>query len=138
MTNVLELRGITKRFPGVLANDKVDITLREGKILALLGENGAGKSTLIKILAGAYSDFDGEIRIQGQLERPRSPLHANDLGVAVIYQELSLIGSMSVADNIFLGRPSTHGGVVEDVIGALVALVPIRRDEAPGARLLVL
>ena len=66
MTNVLELRGITKRFPGVLANDHIDITLREGKILALLGENGAGKSTLMNILYGLYKPDEGQIIVRGQ------------------------------------------------------------------------
>ncbi len=66
MTNVLELRGITKRFPGVLANDKIDITLREGKILALLGENGAGKSTLMNILYGLYKPDEGTITVRGK------------------------------------------------------------------------
>ena len=66
MTNVLELHGITKRFPGVLANDKVDITLREGKILALLGENGAGKTTLMNILYGLYKPDEGKILVRGQ------------------------------------------------------------------------
>ena len=79
----------------------------------LAGENGAGKSTLISILGGIHTVFDGTITIEGQNVRPRSPLEATSLGVAVIHQELSVIGAMSVADNIFLGRvPTTHIGFV--------------------------
>jgi ABC-type sugar transport system ATPase subunit len=88
----------------------------------LAGENGAGKSTLIKILAGVHTDFEGTIEIAGKPVRPESPLAANALGVAVIYQELSLVPSMSVADNIFLGRPRTGpAGLVDD---------PTQRSEA--------
>ena len=82
MTNVLELRGITKRFPGVLANDKVDITLREGKILALLGENGAGKTTLMSILYGLYRPDEGQIFVRGQevnIQNPTMPLRAGSV-----------------------------------------------------------
>jgi ABC-type sugar transport system ATPase subunit len=111
---LVEMRGITKRFGNVTVLDNVDFDLRAGEVHVLAGENGAGKSTLIKILAGAHADFDGEIRIQGQSVRPKSPLHANELGVAVIYQELSLIGPMSVADNIFLGRSNTRAGFMDD------------------------
>src|SRR6202034_3972524 len=75
-------------------------------------ENGAGKSTLIKILAGIHTDFQGRIEIQGRQVRPRSPLEAAALGVAVIHQELSLIGPMSVADNVFLGRTPSRAGFV--------------------------
>jgi ribose transport system ATP-binding protein len=113
-TPLVEMRGITKRFGGVAVVDGVSFDLRRGEVHVLAGENGAGKSTLIKILAGAYAEFQGEIRINGELVRPTSPLHANELGVAVIYQELSLIGALSVADNIFLGRPLSRGGFVDD------------------------
>jgi ABC-type sugar transport system ATPase subunit len=111
---LVEMRGITKRFGNVMVLDHVDFDVRAGEVHVLAGENGAGKSTLIKILAGAHTDFEGEIRIQGQSVRLASPFHANQLGVAVIYQELSLIGPMSVADNIFLGRPETRAGLVDD------------------------
>jgi ABC-type sugar transport system ATPase subunit len=121
------MRGITKRFGSVTVLDNVDFDLRAGEVHVLAGENGAGKSTLIKILAGAHTDFDGEIRIQGQPARPKSPSHANELGIAVIYQELSLIGPMSVADNVFLGRPQTHAGFVNDRAHEAAAREYLRR-----------
>jgi ribose transport system ATP-binding protein len=111
---LIEMRGITKRFGGVAVVDGVSFDLRGGEVHVLAGENGAGKSTLIKILAGAYTEYEGDIRINGELVKPTSPLHANELGVAIIYQELSLIGSMNVADNIFLGRSISRGGFVDD------------------------
>ncbi|HEX3602065.1 MAG TPA: sugar ABC transporter ATP-binding protein [Lacipirellulaceae bacterium] len=111
---LVEMKGITKRFGGMPVVDSLSFDLRRGEVHVLAGENGAGKSTLIKILAGAYTEYEGEIRINGKLGRLTSPLHANELGVAVIYQELSLIGSMSVADNIFLGRSISRGGFVDD------------------------
>lgn len=112
--SLVAMRGITKRFGNITVLENVNFDLRAGEVHVLAGENGAGKSTLIKILAGVYPQFDGDIHINGQLVRPRSPVHANELGVAVIYQELSLIGSMSVADNIFLGRQKSHGGFVDE------------------------
>ena len=112
---LVEMRGITKRFGNVTVLDHVNFDLRAGEVHVLAGENGAGKSTLIKILAGAHTDFDGEIRIHGQSVRPKSPYDASELGVSVIYQELSLIGPMSVADNIFLGQSRTHAGFVDDM-----------------------
>jgi ABC-type sugar transport system ATPase subunit len=84
-----------------------------GEVLVIAGENGAGKSTLIKILGGVHRDFAGVIEIDGRPARPQSPLEANALGVAVIYQELSLVPSMSVADNIFLGRSIARYGLVD-------------------------
>jgi ABC-type sugar transport system ATPase subunit len=104
--------GITKRFDGVTVLEDVQFELRAGEVHALAGENGAGKSTLIKILAGVHTEFEGRIEINGGEVRPKTPLEANALGVAVIHQELSLIGSMSVADNIFLSRMPTRAGLV--------------------------
>src|SRR5688572_24197932 len=91
MTNVLELRGITKRFPGVLANDKVDITLREGKILALLGENGAGKTTLMNILYGLYKPDEGQIFVRGQEVDIQSPNDAIARGIGMVHQHFMLV-----------------------------------------------
>lgn len=105
--------GITKRFDGVTVLEDVQFELRAGEVHALAGENGAGKSTLIKILAGVHTEFEGRIEINGREVRPKTPLEANALGVAVIHQELSLIGSMSVADNIFLSRMPTRAGLVQ-------------------------
>lgn len=103
---LLQMKGITKQFPGVLALNNVDLELCAGEVLALLGENGAGKSTLIKILSGAYRQDKGEIHIEGVLQNYKTPREANDMGVAVIYQELNYLNDLSVAENIFLNRPA--------------------------------
>ena len=108
MTNVLEMRGIRKAFPGVVALDGVDLSLNAGEVHMLLGENGAGKSTLMKILSGAYRKDSGEIRVQGQAVEIGSPRDALRLGIRVIYQELNLISHLSVAENVFLGAAPTR------------------------------
>ena len=111
---VLEMRGIRKTFPGVVALDGVDLTLHAGDVHMLLGENGAGKSTLMKILGGAYRKDAGEIRMNGAAVDIDSPRAARDLGIRVIYQELNLVPHLSVAENIFLGDlPSRFAGVVD-------------------------
>jgi ribose transport system ATP-binding protein len=111
---VLEMRGIRKAFPGVVALDGVDLTLEAGAVHMLLGENGAGKSTLMKILSGAYRRDAGEIRVNGQPVDIRSPRDALALGIRVIYQELNLVPQLSVAENIFLGAaPVRWGGIVD-------------------------
>ena len=111
---LLEMRGITKGFPGVRALKGVSLDVRAGEVRALLGENGAGKSTLMNILAGVFSDYGGEIRIDGHPVPIRSPLAARNLGIAMIHQELNLIPELSVADNIFLGRePHTRRGTID-------------------------
>jgi ribose transport system ATP-binding protein len=109
---LVRLTGITKRFGPVTVLRDVHFEGRAGEVHVLAGENGAGKSTLIKILGGVHTDFQGGIELEGRPARPRSPLEANALGVAVIHQELSLIGPMSVGDNIFLGRTPTRAGFV--------------------------
>ncbi|MFZ5829890.1 MAG: sugar ABC transporter ATP-binding protein [Planctomycetota bacterium] len=111
---LVQMTGISKRFGPVEVLSDVSFEVRSGEVHVLAGENGAGKSTLIKILAGVHTDFHGRIEIAGREVRPRSPLEARDRGVAVIYQELSLVPSMSVADNIFLGRPPARYGFIED------------------------
>ena len=111
---VLEMRGVRKTFPGVVALDAVDLTLQAGDVHMLLGENGAGKSTLMKILSGAYRKDAGEIRIDGQPVDIGSPRDALALGIRVIYQELNLVPQLSVAENIFLGAmPTRWTGVVD-------------------------
>lgn len=106
----LTIRGLTKRFGGVTALDRVDLDLRAGEIHALLGENGAGKSTLIKILAGVHTPDAGTIEVNGRREIIRDVSDADRLGIRVIHQELSLAGNLSVAENIYLGRePHTFG-----------------------------
>lgn len=101
---LLEMRGITKRFPGVLALHNAQLSLRPGEVLCLLGENGAGKSTLMKILSGAQHQDSGDIVISGETVRIQSPHHAQDLGISMIYQEFNLSPFLSVAENLFLGR----------------------------------
>jgi ribose transport system ATP-binding protein len=108
MSAVLEMRGIRKAFPGVVALDGVDLSLNAGEVHMLLGENGAGKSTLMKILSGAYRKDSGEIHVQGQPVEIGSPRHALQLGIRVIYQELNLISHLSVAENVFLGAAPTR------------------------------
>lgn len=111
---VLEVRGVSKRFPGVQALTKVDFDVRRGEIHALLGENGAGKSTLMKILSGAYSKDDGEIIIRGQPVEIRSPRHSQELGISIIYQTFNQARHLTVAENILLGRePLTRWGTID-------------------------
>ncbi len=112
MTPLLEMRSITKRFPGVLALDRVSFDVQAGEVHALVGENGAGKSTLMKILGGVYQSYDGEIRIGGQLQRFAGVREAEDAGVAVVHQELSLVPEFSIAENVFLGREPRRFGVI--------------------------
>lgn len=104
MENILELKNITKLYPGVRALDDVSISVKKGEVHALIGENGAGKSTLIKAIAGAISVNTGSFVIDGKEFKTLDPLSAIQNGVAVIYQELNLVPSISVAENIFLGE----------------------------------
>jgi len=111
---VLEMRGIRKSFPGVVALDGVDLSLQPGEVHVLLGENGAGKSTLMKILSGAYRKDAGEILINGATADIQGPGDALARGIRVIYQELNLVPHLSVAENIFLGAaPTTWGGLID-------------------------
>jgi simple sugar transport system ATP-binding protein len=112
---LVELRGITKRFPGgALANDAIDLELRHGEILALLGENGAGKSTLMSILYGLYRPDDGEIRLRGQALRFRSAHDAIRHGLGMVHQDFMLVPTLTVAENLMLGQPSPHAPLLED------------------------
>jgi len=113
LPNALEMRGIRKAFPGVVALDGVDLTIEAGDVHMLLGENGAGKSTLMKILSGAYRKDAGVISIDGHAVEIDSPRDALALGIRVIYQELSLVPQLSVAENIFLGGLPTRGWVLK-------------------------
>src|SRR5437016_6714665 len=110
----LELRGITKRFPGVLANDHVDFDLRRREVHALLGENGAGKSTLMNILYGLYHPDEGEIRMRGERVSLTSPKDAIAHGIGMVHQHFMLIPVMTVAENIVLASEPTHAGVLLD------------------------
>ena len=123
---LLEIRGISKRFPGVVALDDVTFELRRGEVHVLLGENGAGKSTLMKILSGASARDAGEISIDGRPVEVASPREAQALGIATIYQEFNLVPHLRAAENIFLGRePLRAPGVIDR-----------RKLEGEGGRLL--
>ena len=111
---VLELRGITKRFPGIVANDHVDFDLRRGEVHALLGENGAGKSTLMNILYGLYHPDEGQILVGGKPVALTSPKHAIELGIGMVHQHFMLIPVMTVAENIVLASEPRHAGVLLD------------------------
>ena len=101
---LLTMRHIDKRFPGVLALNKVDFTLRKGEIHALMGENGAGKSTLIKVLTGVYQMDGGEIKVDGKKITIKSPQDAQNHGISTVYQEITLCPNLTVAENMFIGR----------------------------------
>jgi len=111
---VLELSGITKRFPGIVANDGIDFDLRRGEVHALLGENGAGKSTLMNILYGLYSPDEGEILVRGERARISSPGDAIDHGIGMVHQHFMLIPVMSVTENIVLAVEPRREGVLLD------------------------
>jgi putative multiple sugar transport system ATP-binding protein len=112
--DILRMRGITKRFPGVLALSGVDMRVKQGTIHALVGENGAGKSTLMKVLSGVYAhgDFEGEIELEGRPARFRNIRDSEASGVVIIHQELALVGELSIAENIFLGNERKSGGFI--------------------------
>ena len=106
---LLEMRGITKRFPGVVALKDARLSLRPGEVLCLLGENGAGKSTLMKILSGAQQADAGEIVLDSAAVKIQSPHHAQELGISMIYQEFNLSPFLSIAENLYLGRQPMLG-----------------------------
>ncbi len=112
---LLEMRSISKRFPGVLALDRVSFDLRAGEIHALCGENGAGKSTLMKVVGGVYphGTYDGNIEVNGEVRRFSGVRAAESAGIAVVHQELSLIPEFSIAENIYLGREPRRLGIIQ-------------------------
>ena len=112
--SLLAMENITKEFPGVKALDGVSLTLEPGEFHALVGENGAGKSTLMKVLSGVYpyGSYGGDIRISGEVKQFRSVRDSENAGVAIIFQELSLVKELTVGENIFLGREPSSFGVV--------------------------
>ncbi len=114
MPPILELRGITKRFPGVLANDHIDLTLNQGEIHALLGENGAGKSTLMNVLYGLYHPDEGEILIRDKPAHITGPRDAIAQGIGMVHQHFMLIPVFTVTENVMLGDESITNGVVLD------------------------
>ena len=103
----LELRGITKRFPGVVANDNVNLSLNTGEVLSLIGENGAGKSTLMSVLYGMYKPDEGEIVIDGEIRVFTSPADAIAAGIGMVHQHFMLVPVFTVAENVVLGVEPT-------------------------------
>ena len=115
MNAILEMRGITKTFPGVKALDDVNITVKAGEIHALVGENGAGKSTLMKVLSGVYphGSYSGEIHYEGEERRFKGIADSEKLGIIIIHQELALVPLLSIAENIFLGNEQAEYGIID-------------------------
>src|SRR5688500_45449 len=112
---ILEMRGITKTFPGVNALDNVNLTVKAGEIHALVGENGAGKSTLMKVLSGVYpyGSYSGDIYYEGEERRFKGIADSEKLGIIIIHQELALIPLLSIAENIFLGNEQAEYGIID-------------------------
>jgi simple sugar transport system ATP-binding protein len=110
---VLEARGLTKRFPGVLANDHIDLILHKGQVLGLLGENGAGKSTLMNLIYGLYTPDEGQILVNGQPVTIRSPNDAIRLGIGMVHQHFQLVPVLTVTENIMLGNESVRGAFLD-------------------------
>ena len=111
---ILEMRSITKEFPGVKALSDVSLTVNRGDIHAICGENGAGKSTLMKVLSGVYphGTYDGDIVFDGQVVEFKDIRQSEAAGIVIIHQELALIPELSIAENIFLGNETASGGVI--------------------------
>jgi len=135
----IELQAITKRFPGVTANDHVDLTVRTGEIHAIVGENGAGKSTLMRVLYGLYQPDAGTIHVRGAPVQIDSPRRALQLGIGMVHQHFMLIPVFTVAENIILGsEPSGALGPQLDLKGSLRSSqsldVGVRRDELDAAQ----
>jgi monosaccharide-transporting ATPase len=110
--NIVKMLGIAKSFPGVVALEDVDFSLRTGEIHALMGENGAGKSTLIKVLTGVEQPDNGTIELDGKLVQVRSPQHSQELGISTVYQEVNLCTNISIAENIMLGHEPYRFGTI--------------------------
>jgi general nucleoside transport system ATP-binding protein len=125
---VLELRDITKRFPGIVADDHVDFDLRDGEVHALLGENGAGKSTLMNIVYGLYHADEGEIRVNDEPVRIHSPKDAISRGIGMVHQHFMLIPVMTVAENIVLGNEPTKAGNILDYGAARKRVADLSRQ----------
>ena len=130
---LLQMRGIVKRFPGVLALNGVDFDVQRGEVHALLGENGAGKSTLMKILSGVYEADEGEIRFKGQPVQFKNTRQAQVAGITTIYQELNQVTQLSITENIFLGAEIVRGGMIawsemHDKARALLAMLHMEAD----------
>src|SRR5947209_12964591 len=109
---VVEVCGVSKRFPGVQALDRVSLDIRPGEVHAIAGENGAGKSTLMKLLSQVEKPSEGTILVAGKRARFRNPRHAQRLGIAMVHQEFALAPHLTVADNLALGRERTRAGLI--------------------------
>jgi ABC-type uncharacterized transport system ATPase subunit len=114
MAPAVEMRGITKTFPGVTANDNINFTVEKGEIHGLLGENGAGKTVLMSVLYGLYSPDAGEIHIDGERAEIESPAAAMSLGIGMVHQHFMLVPSLTVAENVVLGREPTRNGLIDE------------------------
>src|SRR6056297_3533448 len=126
MTTAVHLDGITKRFPGVVANDDVDLRVPEGSVHALLGENGAGKTTLMNVLYGLYQPTEGVVRLNGEAKAFSSPRDAIDAGVGMIHQHFMLVDPMTVTENVVLGNePRKWGGLGVDRAASRRAVVDL-------------
>lgn len=139
MTSLLEMRAITKAFPGVKALDQVNLQVREGEIHAICGENGAGKSTLMKVLSGVYAagSYEGEIIYEGEVARFRSIRDSEARGIIIIHQELALVPLLSIAENIHLGNERSQYGCInwaEAFQATRDLLEKVGLREAPGTR----
>ncbi len=111
---ILTMKGIDKSFPGVHALDHVNLEVKRGEVHALMGENGAGKSTLMKVLTGIYSKDEGTITYEGKEVEFKNPREAQDAGIVIVHQELNMMGHLTVAQNIFIGREIMKGGLIDD------------------------
>ena len=139
MQPVLEVRGISKSFPGVKALDNVSFAINKGEVVGLIGENGAGKSSLLKVLNGIYQPDKGEVLVNGQRIRIASPRRAFDAGIAMVFQEQSILPTLTVAENIFLGREEEfvrYGLISKSRMNdaAAIELKKVRLDCHPGTR----
>ena len=137
---ILEMKSITKEFPGVKALDEVTFSVRKGEIHCLVGENGAGKSTLMKVLSGVhpFGSYTGDIYINGELQHFNNIRESEEAGIAIIYQELALIPELSVYENIFLGNEVTNGIVIdknEAISQAIDILKKVGLDVSPMTKI---
>src|SRR5439155_22144056 len=123
----LELREVSKRFPGVLALDNVSLTIRPGEIHAIIGQNGAGKSTMINIISGMIKADSGAVLLSGKPVAIESTRAAIELGIATVYQELSLLPNLSIAQNIGLGREPRRAGILDLAAMRRAAAAPLKR-----------
>ena len=133
---ILTMKGIDKSFPGVHALDHVDLEIRKGEVLALMGENGAGKSTLMKVLTGIYKKDEGTITYEGKEIEFENPSAAQEAGVIIVHQELNMLSHLTVAQNIFIGREIMKGSMIDDAKlneeAALEASIQIRLRNLSG------